>query len=74
MTDTLYIEHADQEDAKIIASANAYDYNAQQWIKADHAHMEGATSEAIDTCELLFCGADRATCERAPAQRGGLFT
>ncbi len=62
--DTIYREHADIEDSAAIDAAHAYNYRIQRWEQADHAHFEGDNLITSPRTPLLFCGADRETCER----------
>lgn len=62
--DTLLREHADEADVALIDSASAYDHQAQKWVQADHAHFDGDNLVTSPVPPLLFCGADRVTCER----------
>ena len=63
--DTIYREHADEQDVAVIDTAHAYNYRLQRWERADHAHFEGDNLLTSPPERLLFCGADRQTCERS---------
>lgn len=58
--DTLDAEHADGEDARLMAQGTHYNYVEQRWVDGhDHAHL-------VDWADgpLYFCGADRVTCAK----------
>jgi hypothetical protein len=62
--DTMPYEWANGDDARAMGSGVHFDYGAQRWIPGhDHAHIVSNDASA----PLLFCGADRVTCERANA-------
>lgn len=56
--DRLELRCAIGHDAIVIRGTSAYDYEAQRWITADHAHYH-CDSDPI----MQFCGKTMAACE-----------
>jgi hypothetical protein len=54
----LLADHLSETDREPLAVGCHYHYRNQTWVDGhDHAHTESGTS-----LDLLFCGADQATC------------
>lgn len=57
--DVLERRYAEGADAEDMDRCPSYDYQAQHWTTADHAHLVGYGTEP-----LIYCGADAVTCRR----------